>query len=241
MVVALSALDTLTWSTKSSFQFNDFATLLINHHKTLDRGGQPKTDEEKVMKLLNSMNTSNVPLLTRIELNCIGVLFQDTVMDISTSIAQIFPLVNVKGHKTIVSQTRTSGKTSYSTHVNGGEFTESTWEKRLSNDKYKCIPKQVKKLIGFAKYHGYNEKYPAFLAEKQQNRNDKKRRVSQISYYGPTKDDADKEVMDCAVSKIVQAITKDNAPNDDGAPDESPKSNANTGFSFGRQNSSGGK
>ena len=128
------------------------------------------------------MNTGNIPLLTWIELNQIGVTFQNTIVDISTSIAQIFPNVNVKGRRAIVLQTGTSGETSYSTHVNGVEFTESTWEKRLSNDEYKFIPKQVKKLIGFAKYHGYNEKYPAFLAEKQQNRNDKKRGVSQMAY-----------------------------------------------------------
>ena len=144
MVVARAALETLTWSNESTFKFNDYATQLINHYKTLDRGGQAKTDEEKVMKLLNSMNTSNSYLLTRIELNCIGVTFQDAVVDISTSIAQIFPLVNVKGRKAIVSQTGTSGNISYSTHVNGVEFTESTCEKRLSNNDYKRIPKQVK-------------------------------------------------------------------------------------------------
>ena len=60
-------------------------------------------------------------------------------------------------------------------------------------------------------------------------------------YYGPSKDDAEKDVMDRAVSKIVQAFTKDDAPNDDGAPDESPKSSANAGSSFGKQNPYGGK
>ena len=94
----------------------------------------------------------------------------------------------------------------------------------------------MKKLIGFTKYHGFDEKYPAFRAEKQQNKNDKKRGVSEMSYYGPSKDDAEKDVMDRTVSKIVQAFTKDDALNDDGAPDESPKSSANAGSSFGKQN-----
>ena len=62
MVVARSALETLTWSNESPFKFNDYATQLINHYETLDCGGQPKTDEEKVMKLLDSMNTNHVPL-----------------------------------------------------------------------------------------------------------------------------------------------------------------------------------
>ena len=65
--------------------------------------------------------------------------------------------------------------------------------------------------------------------------------MSEVSYYGPSQDDAEKEIMDRAVSKIVQAFTKSDAPNDDGAPDEGPKSNANTGSSFGKQNMYGGK
>ena len=71
-----------------------------------------------------------------------------------------------------MSQTGTSSKISYYAHVNGIEFTEANWKRRLSNDEYKFIPKQVKKLIAFAKYHGFDEKYTTFLAKKQQNSND---------------------------------------------------------------------
>ena len=193
------------------------------------------------MKLLNSMNTNNAYLPTQIELNRIGVTFQNAIVDIGTTIAQIFPLVNIKGRKAIVSQIGTNSDTSYSTHVNGIEFTESNWDKRLSNNDYKCLLKQMKKLIGFAKAHGYYDKQSVFLVEKQQNRNDKKRVVSQISHYGPSQDDSEKEMVERAVNKIVQHFTKDDASNDNGAPDESPKSNANAGSTFGRQNSTGGK
>ena len=60
MVVARAALETLTWLNESTFKFNDYATQLSNHYETLDRGGQPKTDEEKVIKLLDPMNTNHV-------------------------------------------------------------------------------------------------------------------------------------------------------------------------------------
>ena len=94
------------------------------------------------MKLFGSMNTSNGFFLTRIELDRIGVTFVNAIVDISTSIAQIFPLVNVKGRKAIVSQVGTNSNTSYSTHVNGIEFTASNRDKRLSNDDYKCLPRK---------------------------------------------------------------------------------------------------
>ena len=148
------------------------------------------------------MNTSNVILLTRIEFNCIGVTFQNAIVDISTSIAQIFPNVNVEGHRAIVLQTGTSSKTSYSTSINDMEFTKANWKRRLSNEKFKCIPKQMRELIGFAKYHKFDEKYPAFLAERQEKINSKKR-GQEVSYYGLSQDDAEKDVTDCAVRKIA--------------------------------------
>ena len=237
MVVARAALETLTWSNESSFKFNDFTTQLVDHYETLDRGGQPKTDEEKIMKLLGSMNTSNGFLLTRIEMNCTGVTFANAIVDISMSIAQIFPLVNVKGRKAIVSQVGTNSETSYSTHVNGIEFTASNWDKQLTNDDYRCLPTQVRKRIGFAKVSGFNKKQSAFLADKQQNMNDKKRGISKVLH----SDDTKNEIVERAVIKIAQYFTKDDASNDDGAPDASPKSNADAGATFGRQNATGEK
>ena len=62
-----------------------------------------------------------------------------------------------------------------------------------------------------------------------------------MSYYGLSKDDSEKEIMDYAISKIIQHFTKDDVSNDNSATDESPKSNANAGATFGRQNLTGGK
>ena len=47
--------------------------------------------------------------------------------------------------------------------------------------------------------------------------------------------------MDRDVSKIVQTFIKGDAPNDDGAPEEGPKSNVNVGSSFGKLNVYRGK
>lgn len=126
IVVARAALEQLTWSNESTFKFNDYATQLINHFDTLERGGQAKSDQEKVMKLLNSMYTSNVAINTQIELNRQGVSFQDAIVALSTLIASIYPLIGMKGHKTLVSKTNTGGGAiSHKSHLNGVSFTES--------------------------------------------------------------------------------------------------------------------
>ena len=140
MVFSRAALQTLTWSNESSFKFIDYAMQLVDHYKTLDRGGQPKTDKEKVIKLLSGMNTSDGSLITWMEMNRTGVTFAAAIVNISTSIGQLFPLANVKGRKAIVSQAETNDVTSYATHCNGILFTDKTWHKHMSNDDYKHIP-----------------------------------------------------------------------------------------------------
>ena len=155
----------MSWSNKGTFKFNDYATQLISHFDTLERGGQGKTNKEKVMKLLNLMSTNNVAVCTRMELNRQGVTFQDAIVSLSTSIATLFPLIDVKGHKALVSETKTGGEVTNQTHINGVEFTESIWKKSFSTEESKCIPKQVRRLIGFAKHHKYDEKQHAYKAE----------------------------------------------------------------------------
>ena len=119
MLTARAALDILTWSNESSFKFIDYVTQLVDHYKTLDCGRQPKTDKEKVIKLLGGMNTNDNSLITRMEMNRTGVTFAAAIVNISMSIGQLFPLTNVKGRKAIVSQAGTNDVTLYATHCNG--------------------------------------------------------------------------------------------------------------------------
>ena len=113
----------------------------------------------------------------------------------------------------------------------------------LNNEEFKCIPEQVRKLIGFCKHYKFDEKQAASKAEIQARDNSRKkaRQASETSYYGPSKDEAENEVVDHAVCKILQALNNGNAPKNGGVPDEEPKSNANAGSSFGKTNEFGGK
>ena len=64
IVIARSVLETLTWLTESTFKLNNCVTQLINHYETLNRGGQAKTGEMKVMKLLNSIILAIFPFFS---------------------------------------------------------------------------------------------------------------------------------------------------------------------------------
>ena len=62
MVIARHALDTITWSNESTFKFNDYVTQLIIHCKTLERGEEARTDEEKVIMTKYYRGTAKVLL-----------------------------------------------------------------------------------------------------------------------------------------------------------------------------------
>ena len=99
------------------------------------------------------------------------------------------------------------------------------------------------KLIGFAKANGFTEKQTTFHEDKEQNKRNKKRGVSQVSQN--QKDD----IVERAISKIAQYYTDKNASSGDSSivvPDanssskSNDKSNANAGSTFGKQNATGG-
>ena len=95
---------------------------------------------------------------------------------------------------------------------------------------YKCIPNQVRKLIGFAKYHQYDAKHAAFLAESKEKR-------SQF-------DDLNEAIVDRAICKIAQAFESykggDASKDDDNdVTDEDTKPKSGAGSTFG--NSGNGK
>ena len=105
------------------------------------------------------MNTNDVAINTRIELNRQGVSFQDAIVALSTSIASIYPLIGMKGRKALVSETNTGDSAiSHKSHLNGVSFTDKDWKRHFKNDEFRCIPNQVRKLIGFAKHHDYDQK-----------------------------------------------------------------------------------
>ena len=105
----------------------------------------------------------------------------------------------------------------------------------------------MKKLIGFAKSHGFNEQLTAFKERNRQDGDKKRRKVSKVSHYGPSQDDnkAD-EIFDRVISKIADHQNKNDSSSGDTnpvAPDasSSSKSNASAGATFGRQSATGGK
>ena len=72
-------------------------------------------------------------------------MFQDAIISLSTSIATIFPLINVKGPKALVSEIGTDSNISHAIHINGLEFTKKKRKRKFNNEECRCIPKQVRK------------------------------------------------------------------------------------------------
>ena len=101
----------------------------------------------------------------------------------------------------------------------------------------------MRKIIGFAKYHKFDEKQASYQAERQEKINGRNRgqQALETSHYWRSQDDAENNAVDCAVCKIVQVFNKGKMSNNGGALDEDTKSNTNAGSSFGKPNDYGGK
>ena len=170
-------------------------------------------------------------------LNRQGVSFQDAVIALSTSIASNYPLVGMKGRKALVSETNTGGlPVSLKSHLNGVSFTAQDWKRHFKPDDFKCIPIQVKRLIGFAKNHNYDEKNAAFVQESKDRKDNKRGR--QASETRSHSDDPDDAIVDRAISKIAKAFQSykgDNASNEDNdATDDDTKPRSGAGATFGK-------
>ena len=100
-------------------------------------------------------------------------------------------------------------------------------------------------LIGFAKYHNYNEKHAAFVAESKEKRSSKRGR--NVAETHSQFDDPDDAIVDRAVCKIAKAFESykgGDAPNDNDndATNEDTKPKSGAGSTFGRgRNQFGGK
>ena len=97
-------------------------------------------------------NPAHAQLLDSMELVSNNGSFKDAITNLSTTIAQIYPLIGQKGCNLLISDTGTSGNY-FKTHVNGVEFTYKNWTECFSNEDYSKVPLQVRKLIQVGKKH----------------------------------------------------------------------------------------
>ena len=86
--------------------------------------------------------------------------------------------------------------------VNGPQLDKDDWV-NFENDEFRCIPTQVRKLIGFAKHHDYDEKQAVFVSEAKEKRNKRGRQASETRGQF---DDPDDAIVDRAISKITKAF-----------------------------------
>ena len=83
-------------------------------------------------------------------------------------------------------------------------FTANNWKSKWSYDQYKCFPTQLKKLIGFAKMHKFDEKQDAFIADKK-----RARRTSETSQSEPN---ANEDRVVCKIAKAIAFSIQNGVP-----------------------------
>ena len=143
MVVAHGALKILTYKSEAIFTFASYASQIRGHFETLEQGGQPESEEQKITRLIAQTENSNICLQTALEIVSNGVTFRDAIFRLSCTIASIYPLTTQKGCKLLISETGTAHKSDYKDSINGVVFNGNNWKEYFEPDYYKRFPLQL--------------------------------------------------------------------------------------------------
>ena len=131
------------------------------------------------------------------------------------------------------------GEKSFQTHINGVKFTEYNWKDKFSNKDYNCIPKQMKKLIGFAKEHSQ-----LMRPTVTKGNYDNKQQASEVAHHHPEEDTSSVRKA-CKIAKafaggLVQGGLPEATQNETEFSPEVNKSKSGAGATFGIKNKYGG-
>ena len=231
MIVAHASLKNLTYKSEAIFPFASYASQMMGHLETLERGGQPESEEQKVTRLLDQIENSNTRLLTAVELVSSGVTFRDAITRLSSTIAAIYPLAPQKGRKSLISETETTHNLDYKNSINGVSFNAKNWNGHFETKDYKCFPLQLRKLIGLGK------------AEMKKNggneltfqNNDSKRKASQVA----EDERVDSRVTMALQNKIVPAGESEETSMVSYDADQSQSETVGAGSAFGNKRQHG--
>ena len=75
MVVAHAALKVLIYKSEDTFTFAAYALQMMGHFETLERGGQPESEVQKVTRLIDQIENNNIQLQNALEMVSYGVNF----------------------------------------------------------------------------------------------------------------------------------------------------------------------
>ena len=142
MIVARAALKVLKYKNEETFLFATYVIQMMGHFQTFKRGGQGESEVQKVTKLLDQIENDHSCLQTAIEIVSNGFTFREAITRLSITIESVYPLMNQKGRKSLISETGPC-MNDFKTTLNGLEITGENWENRFSDKDYKRIPIQI--------------------------------------------------------------------------------------------------
>ena len=162
---------------ENTFPFTRFLTNFNELILTLEKGGQFKSDNEKLLLLIDKIDVNNAGFTASIE-NAATIHpndFRTAAQALSTSVARNFKRGPNRPKRSIAALE--SGGGGYDDNgtndckfsINGVAFDVKNWDKQMSQDDYAKIPYVVRKMIGYCK--GQEDFHPS----KSGQRNGKKR------------------------------------------------------------------
>jgi hypothetical protein len=154
---ARAELDSIRYSSEQSFPFIKYVAKLRGLFDALEKGKQGRSEQEKVLFLINHISTSNVRFTAAVQAVSTSHRndFRQACNVLSVAVSDIFPTVGGASQKrrAIVSEMSTGhgDALDFGNSVNGVQFDKSNWDAGFQKSEYDKFPRMLRRLIGLAK------------------------------------------------------------------------------------------
>ena len=156
---ARAELENIRYTSEQSFPFIKYVAKLRGLFDTLEKGKQGRSEQEKVLFLIERISTSNQRFASALQTTSTMHRndFRAACNVLSCAVSDLFPTISTGSkRKSIVSEFNTGntggeGEITNNNSINGVKFHSANWDSNFPRDDYYKFPRMVRRLIGLAK------------------------------------------------------------------------------------------
>jgi hypothetical protein len=186
---ARAELENIRYTSEQNFPFIKYVAKLRGLFDTLEKGKQGRSEQEKVLFLIERISTTNQRFASALQQ--VSTLhrsdFRSACNTLSCAVSDLFPALPAGSkRRSIVSEINTGivggeGEITNNNSINGVKFHSGNWDSNFPRDDYYKFPRMVRRLIGLAKdiKKEKGDPFTGFDPNSKRRRKDK-RQTSQV-------------------------------------------------------------
>jgi hypothetical protein len=155
---ARAELENVRYTSEQVFPFIKYVAKLRGLFDTLEKGKQGRSEQEKVLFLIEHISTSNQRFASALQ--SVSTLhrsdFRSACNVLSCAVSDLFPLIQPGSKRRSISELSTGNiggesEITNNNSINGVKFHSGNWDSNFPKNDYYKFPRMVRRLIGLAK------------------------------------------------------------------------------------------